>query len=103
MKNLSADLDFEPLKPENNYNMSDIHKEQLQRLGKKETVNHPSHYNQGEIEVIDYIEDLGIGEDFCIGNAIKYISRYKHKHDPIEDLQKAKWYIDRVIKAYEKI
>jgi len=64
MKNISADLDFEPLKPESN--MPDIHKKQLELLGNKETVNHPSHYNQGKIEVIDYIEDLGIGEDFCI-------------------------------------
>jgi hypothetical protein len=101
MKNHSSDMDFEPLKPENN--MPDINKKQLELLGKKEAVNHPSHYNQGKIEVIDYIEDLGMGEDFCAGNAIKYISRYKYKQNPLEDLKKARWYIDRIIQRYEKI
>jgi|APGre2960657373_1045057.scaffolds.fasta_scaffold01840_5 hypothetical protein len=101
MKNISADLDFEPLKPEDN--VSDINKKQLELLGKKESVNHPSHYNQGKIEVIDYIEDLGMGEDFCAGNAIKYISRYKYKENPLEDLKKARWYIDRIIQKHEKI
>lgn len=101
MKNLSADLDFEPLKSEDN--VSDINKKQLELLGKKESVNHPSHYNQGKIEVIDYIEDLGMGEDFCAGNAIKYISRYKYKENPLEDLKKARWYIDRIIQQHAKI
>jgi hypothetical protein len=101
MKNISADLDFEPLKPEDN--VSDINKKQLELLGKKESVNHPSHYNQGKIEVLDYIEDLGMGEDFCAGNAIKYISRYKYKENPLEDLKKARWYIDRIIQKHEKI
>ena len=67
----------------------------------KQTVNHPSHYNQGQIEVIDYIENIGMGEDFCAGNAIKYISRYKYKEKPLEDLQKAKWYVERLISYYE--
>ena len=79
----------------------DINKEQLKQLG-KEHVNHPDHYNQGKIEVIDYIEDIGMGEDFCAGNAIKYISRYKYKSKPLEDLKKAKWYIERLIQQYEK-
>ena len=65
---------------------------------KKETVNHPSHYNQGKIEVIDAIEDWQLG--FNLGNAVKYIAR-AGKKDPnklIEDLLKAKWYIEREIK-----
>ena len=37
------------------------------------------------------------------GNAIKYISRYKHKQKPLEDLKKARWYIDRIIQKYEKV
>ena len=52
-------------------------------------VNHPSHYTDGEIEVIDYIEDKGFG--YHLGNAVKYISR-AGKKDPdkyIEDLEKA--------------
>jgi hypothetical protein len=67
----------------------------------KEQVNHPDHYNQGSIEVIDYIEDLGWGEEFCAGNAIKYLSRYKYKGKPLQDLQKAKWYVERLIQQYE--
>lgn len=81
-------------------------KNQLMELAKRvtnntEKVDHPSHYNQGQIEVIDYIEDIGMGEDFCAGNAIKYISRYKYKQKPLEDLQKAKWYVERLITYYE--
>ena len=61
-------------------------------------VNHPSHYTDGKIEVIDYIEDKGFG--FCLGNAIKYISRAgkKDQNKEVEDLQKAIWYINRKIK-----
>lgn len=66
-----------------------------------ERINHPAHYNQGSIEVIDYIESLGIAEDFCSGNAIKYISRYKYKGTPLDDLKKAQWYIARLVKILE--
>lgn len=68
---------------------------------KKENVNHPNHYNSGNIETIEYLRDMGIAEDFCVGNAIKYISRYKHKEKPVEDLKKARWYIDYCIKLLE--
>ena len=60
-------------------------------------VSHPSHYTDGKIEVIDYIEDKGL--NYHRGNAVKYISR-AGKKDPakeIEDLQKAAWYINREI------
>lgn len=62
-----------------------------------DSVNNPSHYTDGNIEVIEY-EDKKLG--FCLGNVIKYISR-AGKKDPdkeIEDLKKAKWYIDKRIK-----
>ena len=65
-------------------------------------VNRPSHYTDGKIEVIDFIQDKKLG--FCLGNAIKYIAR-AGKKDPdktIEDLKKARWYIDRQIKALEE-
>lgn len=64
-----------------------------------EKVNHPSHYNVGNIEVIDAIEDWGMGRGFNRGNAIKYITRagYKENSSEIEDLSKAKWYIEREI------
>lgn len=63
-------------------------------------VDHPSYYNSGSIEVIDYIKDQGWGEGFALGNAIKYISR-AGKKDPnktIEDLEKAIWYLQEYIK-----
>jgi hypothetical protein len=62
---------------------------------KKDTVNHPSHYTRGGIEAIDVIEAWGLG--FHLGNALKYIARAGHKGDAIEDLSKARWYLDRAI------
>ena len=66
-------------------------------------VNRPSHYTDGKIEVIDFIEDKKLG--FCLGNAVKYISR-AGKKDPtkeVEDLQKAKWYVERRIKELQEV
>ena len=62
-------------------------------------VNHPDHYNQGKIEVIDIIEDLvrdypGV-EAFCIGNAIKYIARAPYKGSKQDDIRKAIWYLNK--------
>ena len=63
-----------------------------------ETVNHPSHYTDGKIEVIDFIEDKNL--NYHRGNAIKYICRAgkKDKSKEIEDLMKARWYLNREIK-----
>lgn len=74
---------------------------------KNDMVNHPSHYmSETGMEVIDVIEaftfDLKGGEAYCIGNVIKYICRYKHKNG-IEDLKKAQWYLNRVIKRLEML
>ena len=65
-----------------------------------EHVNHPSHYQMGGIEVIDAIEAWGFGEGFNRGDAIKYIARAgrKNPETEIEDLQKAKWYIERELR-----
>jgi hypothetical protein len=52
-----------------------------------DNINHPSHYTDGKIEVIDYIEDKKL--NFNLGNAVKYISRAGKKGDKIEDLKKA--------------
>ena len=64
-------------------------------------VDHPNHYqSETGIEVIDVIKaftsELSGEEAFCIGNAIKYVCRYSKKNGT-EDLEKAKWYIDRAI------
>lgn len=66
-----------------------------------ERVNHPPYYC-GKIEVIDFIEDKEL--NFHLGNAVKYIAR-AGKKDPsleIEDLEKAKWYIEREIERLER-
>lgn len=62
----------------------------------REMVDHPSHYQSGNgIEVIDVIEAFGLG--FSLGNCIKYILRAPKKFNALEDLKKARWYLDRVI------
>lgn len=69
-----------------------------------EKVDHPAHYGGADnpYEVIKIIEALGWGEAFCAGNALKYLMRAGRKTDnPVEDLKKARWYIDRLIKLYE--
>jgi hypothetical protein len=63
-------------------------------------IDKPAHYTQGSIEVIDFIEDQKFG--YCDGNAVKYISRYRHKGTPLQDLKKARWYIQRLIENLEK-
>jgi len=65
----------------------------------KEKINHPSHYNQGKIEVDDFIADQKLL--FREGSVVKYVVRAKHKGHELEDLKKARWYIDRLIKNLE--
>jgi predicted 2-oxoglutarate/Fe(II)-dependent dioxygenase YbiX len=72
----------------------------LEKIAHREAVNHPSHYNAGSIEVIDAIEDWGL--DFNAGNVVKYVARHQHKANPVEDLKKARWYLDRIIERIEK-
>lgn len=67
-------------------------------------INHPSHYCQGGIETIDILKAkmprpwfLG----FLQGNVLKYTTRANYKDDPIEDLKKARWYLDRLISELE--
>jgi hypothetical protein len=62
----------------------------------KDNIN-PNHYKQGKIEVIEYILDQKMS--YLEGNVIKYISRYKFKNG-LEDLNKAKWYINKLIEEY---
>jgi hypothetical protein len=58
-------------------------------------VNHPSHYTTGGIETIDFIEAKSL--NYNLGNAVKYITRADHKGNRLQDLQKAKWYLEREI------
>jgi hypothetical protein len=65
-----------------------------------DAVNHPSHYvsHPSGVECIQVVEHMG----FNIGNAIKYLWRADEKGRPIEDLQKAAWYIQREIERRAK-
>ena len=68
-------------------------------------VNHPSHYTQGGIECIDALKAATVSktgiEAVCTANVIKYLWRYEEKNG-IEDVKKARWYIDRLIKELEE-
>lgn len=67
-----------------------------------EAVDHPAHYGGADnlYEAIKVIEAWGLG--FCLGNTVKYISRAGKKGDRLEDLKKARWYLDREIERLEK-
>jgi hypothetical protein len=58
-------------------------------------VNHPTHYKVGGIETIDFIEAKGL--TYHLGNVVKYVTRSDHKGDKLQDLEKARWYLDREI------
>lgn len=60
-----------------------------------EKVDHPKHYTYGNIETIEVIEDWNLG--YNLGNVLKYIARADHKGNPVEDLKKARWYLEREI------
>lgn len=66
-------------------------------------VNSPSHYTHGGVECIDAVKSA-LGDKFMgflIGNVMKYVYRYEHKNG-LEDLKKARWYLDRAIKEMER-
>lgn len=65
---------------------------------KEDPVNKPKHYNVG-LEPIEAIESWKLG--YNLGNVIKYVARADHKGKRLEDLKKARWYLDREIKNNE--
>lgn len=72
---------------------------------KHDPVSRPAHYNNGKVECIEYIKQQ-LGKEFpsyLEGSAIKYIHRHRMKDANIQDLQKAKWYIDKLITHYEEL
>ena len=69
-------------------------------MTKADMVNHPPHYKAGGIETIDFIEAKNLG--YHLGNVVKYVSRADLKGAKLEDLQKAKWYLDRAISNLSK-
>ena len=67
---------------------------------KEDMVNEPSHYKTGKIECIEAMEAMLTPEEFIgylRGNAFKYLWRYQHKGKAYEDLQKAQWYLNRLV------
>ena len=71
---------------------------------KADVVNHPSHYMSGKIEVISIMEDQLTDEEYrgyIKGQVIKYVTRERHKNG-LEDLKKAAWYLNRLIKRLER-
>ena len=85
------------------YSLANENEETQKTLDDK--VSHPSHYTYGEIEIIDFIEqvtkDYKPELAFAIGNAIKYISRANRKNGR-EDLDKARWYLNRAFEKWEE-
>ena len=65
-----------------------------------DNVNAPAHYLHGRKETIDVISDCMTDDEYhgyLKGNILKYVSRYKFKGEPLEDLEKARWYLNRLI------
>ena len=71
-----------------------------------DNINHPAHYNQNGIECIEVIR-AAIGDsgtaDFCMGCAIKYLYRARHKGHEIEDIQKANWYLAKYVELRRSV
>lgn len=72
------------------------------QLDKKlgDAVEKPAHYNNGNIECIEYLKDNMSWDaytGYLEGNCKKYLHRWRYKQKPIEDLKKARWYLDRLI------
>jgi len=70
-------------------------------FGGNDMVNNPEHYNNGDIECIDAIQAMLTPDEFIgylRGNSLKYRWRFRYKSKPIEDLRKARWYEERLLK-----
>ena len=68
----------------------------------EDVVNNPKHYTEGGIEVIDYLKAKMTGEEFIgflRGNVMKYVSRAGKKDDVVQDYEKARWYLNKLIET----
>ena len=84
--------------------VNEYHKEKWEKM-EKDVVNSPPHYNTGGIECIDYLKDNMSWEGYTgylEGNCKKYMHRWRYKQKPLEDLKKARWYLDRLISELEQ-
>lgn len=73
---------------------------QRMRSSASDNINSPEHYKVGGIETIDFIEAKQLS--YHLGNVVKYITRAEHKGNPLEDLKKAQWYLNRAVANLEK-
>jgi len=73
---------------------------------KVDLVNQPPHYKKNKVQAIKVIE-AGLGDqgfqDYLLGQVFKYLLRFKHKGKPIEDLEKAEWYLKRLKKKVKML
>jgi len=69
-------------------------------MPEEDIVNHPKHYELLKPEPIEVIENWRL--NFFAGNVLKYLARYRFKGTPITDLEKARWYLDRLIGNLKK-
>lgn len=70
----------------------------------EDVVNTPSHYSAGTIECVEYLKDNMPWDAYLGGlewNVKKYLHRWRYKKQPIEDLKKAQWYLNRMVKELE--
>ncbi len=94
-----------PMRTKKSINDAPPHEWDLASRAIKDAVDHPPHYNKGDIETIDYIVDV-LGEEgainYCHGNILKYTgTRLHEKGKPIEDARKAIWYLNKLVELLE--
>ena len=89
--------------PEGYFKTKDVKDITREHYKKYDAVDYPSHYNQGQIQCIDAIASMqGDGFKYYLqGSAVKYIWRHEHKGKPIEDLDKAIWFLTKLKAQYE--
>ena len=81
--------------------MADWESHKQMGCGGDDPVTSPAHYTQGKIQVMDFILDQKF--NYPIGQVVRYVSRYEHKGEPLQDLKKAREYLNREIKRLEDI
>lgn len=84
-----------------NQSTKDLLSRGVKMRSEDDPVNSPQHYTKGKFEVADVIDDWNLG--FFLGNVIKYIARCRYKGKELEDLRKARWYLNFRIKKLEKV
>ena len=83
------------------YEKDHTHDMSYENERKHNNVNSPAHYKHGKKETIEVIRDCMENDEYhgyLKGNVLKYVARYKFKGEPLQDLEKAQWYLNRLIK-----